>query len=376
MATAPVNAGFYADFGKMEQLRNTAQRDPQAAVKAAAKQFESLFTQMMLKTMRSASLGEGMGDSEETKFYQEMFDQQLSVQLSSGKGIGLAEKLISQLQRGGLAGAAPAVGADKAVGKTAIQAPLPLAHGPAPGIALPATGAVAGPQAATTAPMTIAPMPVAPMTGAPPEAAIAPAGAVSPAAPPASTDAPAEASPDATAAAMAPRARTPREAFIDSVRPAAERVAQQLGVSTETILAHAALETGWGRHLPSMASNNLFGIKAGGSWQGASVQAATTEVTAGQPQSVQAGFRSYPSVSAGLDDYASLVGGSPRFAQALNQGSDVAAYGRGLQRGGYATDPAYVQKLVDTAASVRQLIAAQPLKYVPAPPTTTAGDTG
>ena len=209
MATSPVNAGFYADFGKMEQLRNTAQRDPQAAVKAAAKQFESLFTQMMLKTMRQASLGEGMGDSEETKFYQDMFDQQLSVQLSSGKGIGLAEKLISQLQRGGLAGAAPAVGADKAVGKTAIQAPLPLAHGPAPGIALPATGAVAGPQAATTAPMTIAPMPVAPMTGAPPEAAIAPAGAVSPAAPPASTDAPAEASPDATAAAMAPRARRP-----------------------------------------------------------------------------------------------------------------------------------------------------------------------
>jgi flagellar protein FlgJ len=318
----------------------------------------------MLKTMRSASLGEGMGDSEETKFYQDMFDQQLSVQLSSGKGIGLADKLISQLQRGGLAGAVPAAGADKSAEKPAIPSPLPLAHGATLPIALPATMVVAMP----AAPGIAAPVPAA--------GASVPAGAGAEAAAPAAIQSPALASADATAAAIAPRARNPREAFIDSVRPAAERVAQQLGVSTETILAHAALETGWGRHLPSMASNNLFGIKGGGSWQGASVQAATTEVTAGQPQSVQASFRSYPSLSAGLDDYASLVGGSPRFAQALNQGNDVAAYGRGLQHGGYATDPAYVQKLVDTAASVRQLIAAQPLKYTPAPPTTPAGDTG
>ena len=369
MATAPVNAGFYADFAKMEQLRNTAQRDPQSAVKAAAKQFEGLFTQMMLKTMRQASLGEGMGDSEETKFYQDMFDQQLSVQLSSGKGIGLAEKLISQLQRGGLAGPAAAAGAGvgastgPGAGKDAVPALSHALHGPTIN-ALPA-----GVPAAAA--------PAAPATGAS-AAPLAPASAASASAAPeaATTITPASASADATAAAMAPRAPTPREAFIDSIRPAAERVAQQLGVSTETILAHAALETGWGRHLPSVAGNNLFGVKGGGSWQGASVQAATTEVTAGQPQAVQAKFRSYSSVSAGLDDYASLVGNSPRYAQALNRGDDVAAYGRGLQQGGYATDPAYVQKLVDTAASVRQVIAGQPLKYGPAPPTTAAGDTG
>lgn len=375
MPTSPVNAGFYADFAKMEQLRNTAQRDPQAAVKAAAKQFEGLFTQMMLKTMRQASLGEGMGDSEETKFYQDMFDQQLSVQLSSGKGIGLAEKLISQLQRGGLAGAAPAVAAGK-------DAPHPL-HAPTPPMALPAASGAAlapGTPAAqvSAAPAAAAPAPTATTRTAPAPAEIPPmadpsAAGVAPAATPA---APASTSADATAAAMSPRARTPREAFVDSIRPAAERVARQLGVSTETILAHAALETGWGRHLPSAGGNNLFGIKGGGSWQGDSAQALTTEYAAGAPGQVQAKFRSYSSVSAGLDDYASLVGNSPRFAQALNRGDDVAAYGRGLQQGGYATDPAYVQKLVDTAASVRQVIAARPLKVGLAAPTTAAGDTG
>jgi flagellar protein FlgJ len=342
MATSPVNAGFYADFGQMEQLRNTAARDPQAAVKAAARQFESLFTQMMLKSMRQANLGEGMGDSDETKFYQDMFDQQLSVQLSSGKGIGLAEKLISQLQRGGAAAPGP-VGIAAPVAKPPM--PMHVIHAPT----LPM---------ATT---SVVPVAVDATTQAP---ASAPAVA------------PASASADATAAAMSPRARTPHEAFIDSIQPAAERVAQQLGVSTETILAHAALETGWGRHLPAMAGNNLFGMKAGGSWQGARVQATTTEFSANGARRLQADFRSYPSVSAGLDDYASLVGNSPRYAQALNQGDDVAAYGRGLQHGGYATDPAYVRKLVDTAAAVRQVIAAQPLKNAPLQPTTAAGDTG
>jgi len=367
MATSPVNAGFYADFGQMEQLRNTAARDPQAAVKAAARQFESLFTQMMLKSMRQANLGEGMGDSDETKFYQDMFDQQLSVQLSSGKGIGLAEKLISQLQRGG-AGGAP----------TATPAPTSApAHAPAPG-----GMGIGAPAARAPMPMHVIHAPTLPMatTSVVPVAvdATAQAPAAAPATAPASAPAiaPASASVDATAAAMAPRARTPHEAFIDSIQPAAERVAQQLGVSTETILAHAALETGWGRHLPAMAGNNLFGVKAGGSWQGARVQATTTEFAAGGARRLQAQFRSYPSVSAGLDDYASLVGNSPRYAQALNQGDDVAAYGRGLQHGGYATDPAYVRKLVDTAAAVRQVIAAQPLKNAPLQPTTAAGDTG
>lgn len=352
MASPNVNAaGFYADFARMEQLRNTAQRDPQAAVKAAARQFEGLFTQMMLKSMRQASLGEGLGDSEETKFYQDMFDQQLSVQLSNGKGIGLADRLIAQLQRTGQAGGPPPAHAPAAAGDV---------H------SLPAAKHLAPPIVTTALPQATPTDPTNTDVAAPP--AVAPMSA--PTAQPASGDA------AATAEAMSARPPTQREAFIASLQPAAERVARQLGVSTETILAHAALETGWGRHLPAAAGNNLFGIKAGAGWQGASATATTTEYTRGAVGSTPAAFRTYATREAALDDYAALVGGSARYAGAVGSGDDVAAYARGLQRGGYATDPAYVQKLVDTAASVRQVIAASPLKVDAPRPTTPAGETG
>jgi flagellar protein FlgJ len=328
MATSPVNStAFYADFGKLESLRSTAQKDPQAAVKTAAKQFEGIFMQMMLKTMRAASMGEGMGDSEETKFYQDMFDQQLSVQLASGKGMGLAEKLVQQLQRSGLT---PGAGATAPGTPATDAAPAPMAL---PGASVPASAG------STATPPLRAPV----INGLQPPTTAVP--------------------------------RSQREDFIASIQPAAERIAQQLGVGADTIIAHAALETGWGQHLPAVAGNNFFGIKAGASWQGASTQVGTTEVLAGQPLAVQAKFRSYESVSAGLDDYARVIGGSARYASALNQGADVAAYARGLQRGGYATDPAYADKLVATAAAVRQLVAAPRLKIAAGVPTNTAGGT-
>jgi peptidoglycan hydrolase FlgJ len=343
MATAPVNsAAFYADFGKLESLRSAAQKDPQAAAKAAAKQFEGIFTQMMLKTMRAASMGEGLGDSEETKFYQDMFDQQLSVQLSAGKGIGLADRLLAQLQRSGLTPGGTTQPATPA-------APMPLAAPAAPlALPLPAAGAQ-GDANAPAAPPLRAPV----INGLQPVAQ--------------------PAAPATQSAPVAQQSR--RQDFIDSIRPAAERVAQRLGVATEAVIAHAALETGWGQHLPSASGNNLFGIKAGGSWQGASAVAATTEVGNGQPQRVQAGFRSYGSLAEGLEDYGKVLGGNPRYAQALNQGSNVAAFAQGLQRGGYATDPAYASKLVATAAAVRELAAAQPLKNAAPLPTTPTGGT-
>jgi peptidoglycan hydrolase FlgJ len=333
MATSPVNnPGFYADFGKLDSLRATAQKDPQAAVKAAAKQFEGIFMQMMLKSMRSASLGEGMGDSDETKFYQDMFDQQLAVQLANGKGMGLADKLVQQLQRGGLVpGAASAQDKPAALAMPGAQ-DKPAANG---------------------LPLAVEAPPLAPLR-APVVNGVQPTAA-----------------PMATPTAAT---RSQREDFIASIRPAAERIARQLGVGSEAIIAHAALETGWGQHLPAAAGNNLFGIKAGGNWQGASTLAATTEVAGGQAQGVQASFRSYESVSAGLDDYARVLG-SPRYASALGQGGDVAAFARGLQRGGYATDPAYADKLIATATAVRQIVAAPRLKIATPVPTMNPGAT-
>jgi flagellar protein FlgJ len=153
--------------------------------------------------------------------------------------------------------------------------------------------------------------------------------------------------------------RVERMSFIETIKPYARQAAEKLGVSADTLIAHAALETGWGRHLPAAAdgasSCNLYGIKAGSGWQGAAVHAVTTEYTAGAAQRVPQSFRSYASLEQGMQDYVSLLQGNPRYQQALGTGSDVGAFASALARGGYATDPDYARKLCATAADVRAL---------------------
>jgi flagellar protein FlgJ len=263
--------------------------------------------------MRAASMGESLGDSEQTQFYQDMFDQQLALQMSRGKGLGLAEHLVGQLQR---AGAAPA-----AAGTPAVAAP---------GTPVAAARAVGTPASTATA---------VPATGTSLER---------------------------------------RTHFISSMQPYAAEAGRRLGVAPETIIAHAALETGWGQHLPvgsSGTSHNLFGIKAGRGWTGAAADAVTTEYQGGAATSQHAPFRAYDSIGAGMQDYVGLLSGNPRYAGALNCGDDVVAYANGLQRGGYATDPAYVHKLLATCAAVREAAAHTGLKAATSAPITTGGGT-
>ncbi|WP_377153231.1 glucosaminidase domain-containing protein [Roseateles sp. UC29_93] len=146
-----------------------------------------------------------------------------------------------------------------------------------------------------------------------------------------------------------------RQAFIDEVLPLARGAGAKLGVAPEVLTAQAALETGWGRSpiraADGSSSHNYFGIKATG-WQGAVAQAMTTEVEGGAPVARSEAFRAYASPSQSFDDLARLVGTSPRYQGALNAGADARAYGVALQRGGYATDPAYAEKLTQVAARV------------------------
>jgi flagellar protein FlgJ len=292
MAAATIAPSFYADFQGLDRLRASAGRQDPQALREAARQFEGLFTAMMLKSMREGSLGGGLGDSQETQTYQEMYDQQLALQMAHGKGLGLAEMLMQQLTRANAAHAASAPAA-----------------GPAPGTA-------ASPAAST---------------------------------PPA-------------AAAGARISSTQRVDFVRSMESVAQSAGNSLGVAPDTLIAQAALETGWGRNLPTDASgrssSNLFGVKAGDSWHGASVPATTTEYQQGAPVSTQAAFRSYDDTAQSVGDYVSLLRTSPRYASALGAGSDVHAFASGLQRGGYATDPDYVNKLVATVATLRQMRAA------------------
>jgi flagellar protein FlgJ len=139
----------------------------------------------------------------------------------------------------------------------------------------------------------------------------------------------------------------PIEDFSRRLVPLLRRAAAQLGVSPKTLLAHAALETGWGR---SVVGNNLFGIKAGSSWSGDRVTAATHEVENGQWVPQRAAFRAYPSLDASVQDYVALISGSSRYRAALGLGDDARAYGQALIDGGYATDTTYPNKLATVAA--------------------------
>lgn len=147
------------------------------------------------------------------------------------------------------------------------------------------------------------------------------------------------------------------QAFAAAVAPMAREAGQRLGVAPEVITAHAALESGWGqrplRHPDGTDTHNLFGIKAGGAWSGDVASAATTEYENGVAQPRTERFRSYPDTVSAFRDFSKLLLSNPRYHGALNAGIDVQAYGQGLVRGGYATDPAYADKLARVVARLQ-----------------------
>ncbi|MET0518965.1 MAG: glucosaminidase domain-containing protein [Burkholderiaceae bacterium] len=150
-----------------------------------------------------------------------------------------------------------------------------------------------------------------------------------------------------------------QQEFLRQIAPLAQEAGQRLGVSAEVLAAHAALESGWGakpvRRADGSSSHNLFGIKAGASWRGDVAEAATTEYQPGQAQpiSLRQDFRSYASPAQSFQDLTQLLLGSPRYQGALQAGGNALAYGQALQKGGYATDPAYADKLARVAARIK-----------------------
>lgn len=146
-------------------------------------------------------------------------------------------------------------------------------------------------------------------------------------------------------------------AFLDAIAPLAAETGRRLGVSPDILAAQAALESGWGqrpiRQSDGRDTHNLFGIKAGGAWQGDSASIATTEYEGGAKLTRSERFRSYANPGEAFRDFGRLLLDNPRYQGALNTGSDVAAYARGLARGGYATDPQYGAKLARIAARLQ-----------------------
>ncbi|MFM9917109.1 MAG: flagellar assembly peptidoglycan hydrolase FlgJ [Rhizobacter sp.] len=271
------------DTRALAALRNTASHDPKAAIKETAKQFETMFMQQLMKGMREAqaAMSSGMMENSATKLGTEMLDTEYAKQMSGAPG-GLADVIARQLERQ-MTGSMPA----DAVGAASRLSPIPASAAGAPVSSL---GSAAG---------------------------------------------------------------TRQMEFVQRHTDAARAAEAQTGIPAGYMVAQAAHESGWGRreihNADGSSSHNVFGIKAGAGWSGPVAEVTTTEYVNGTPHKTTARFRSYDSYDAAFNDYARLMKESPRYSGVMAQASSgtatAAGFAQGLQKAGYATDPAYADKL-------------------------------
>jgi flagellar protein FlgJ len=293
-------------------LRLKLKQDPQGGLKQAAQQFEGMLLQMMLKSMRDATPQDGLMDSDQTRFFTSLMDQQLAQNLSAKGSLGFAKLIEQQLGRTTSSGKT-----DSTVSSLELLQKSLLER---------QTASSAVPVAATGA-ERIRNAPVASVESAGPAGATGNAGD-----------------------------------FVNRVWPHAVEAANATGVPAHFLVAHSALESGWGkneiRQADGSPSYNLFGVKAGRSWQGPTVNVQTTEYVDGVAQSSREKFRVYGSYAESFRDYSSLMRNNPKFSGVLGQ-QDGTQFARSLQQSGYATDPMYADKLgrIISGPTLRQALA-------------------
>lgn len=292
-------ASLAIDTQSLESLKQSAKQNSPESLKAAAKQFEALFVNMMLKSMRDATPQDGLFDSQQTKMYQSMLDQQLGQNMAS-RGIGLADVLIRQLSTNQASD-------DGTNGSGGVQTGL--------------TETLKTDLLQSMAPRTVR---ASPRTVEEAGAAI-------------------------TSNASSRPAHV--QAFQEKLTAHAQEASRSTGIPAEFMLGQAALESGWGKRMirttDGTNSHNLFGIKASGNWKGRTVDAVTTEYVNGVPQKRIEKFRAYDSYADSFRDYANLLRNNPRYEKVIANASDVEGFAKGLQRAGYATDPNYAAKLTN-----------------------------
>ncbi|CAI2314951.1 flagellar assembly peptidoglycan hydrolase FlgJ [Vibrio parahaemolyticus] len=308
MMKNPSDIGFIHDISSLDSLRQKAVKEgkdgEQEALHAAARQFESIFTSMMLKSMREANEGfeSNIMNSQNEKFYRQMLDEQMASELSANGSMGLADMIVAQLTAG--------QGNDKS--ETAMR------------------------DAANSA---VEYRRVDPKKAREIEKRLIESGELSRTShTPAKFDSP--------------------ESFVNSMKPYAEKAAKALGVEPSLLLAQAALETGWGQKVVQNArgsSNNLFNIKADRSWQGDKVTTQTFEFHDNTPVKETAAFRSYSNYQDSFNDYVRFLNDNPRYETALQQRGDSESFIRGIHRAGYATDPTYADKVLQVKQKIESM---------------------
>ncbi|KTD98910.1 MULTISPECIES: flagellar assembly peptidoglycan hydrolase FlgJ [unclassified Pseudoalteromonas] len=309
METNHLDKQNFFDLGNLDSLRKEALSSgdastdaSKAALKKAAAQFEAIFTQMLLKSMRKANEAfedkESPLNSSSVKFFEDMHDQQLSTELSSNGSLGLADLIVQQLSPDG---------------KTFM-----------PGSVLRTTNDFLSDMRAGSS---------LPHTQNEENAAINVHNNKADSKVPKASSAPFEST----------------EEFVTTVWEHAKTAAQKIGLNPAVMVAQAALETGWGKHIINKSdgnsSNNLFNIKSDKSWDGEKASKVTLEFEEGTPVKKQASFRAYDSIKESVNDFVDFLTQNPRYQEALQNTAKPSDFLDSLQRAGYATDPNYADKI-------------------------------
>ncbi|ARN76268.1 flagellar rod assembly protein/muramidase FlgJ [Oceanicoccus sagamiensis] len=318
-SNANVGADSYTDLANLNSITQLGKTDKGQALGKIAEQFESMMVRMMMKSMRSANSVFAEGNflsSKEGDMYQDMFDDQIALSLSQGRGMGIAEVMVRQLnQRFG--------SEEKAIAAGSLQEYLNKRNN--------YSGFIPGLESAKAAAS--------------------------------------DTNEQLAAKPVAMEFDGSRESFISQVYGMAKQAAEKLGIAPEALIAQAGLETGWGKKITSIgekSSFNLFNIKADKRWQGDSVTVQTLEVRQGIPTKEYAAFRSYESPKQSFDDYVEFISNSPRYEKA-RQANDSESYIRALEEAGYATDPQYSEKIIrilnspEMKNAVQHAVTSQPI---------------
>lgn len=343
--TSPINSSMtdaqnFLDLNGLNAIRQQSNANDKeskdAALKTAAKQFEGIFMQMLMKSMRKAQEvleSDSPFNSESTKFYRDMHDQQMSLELSNNGSLGLADLIVRQLG-GDTENFTPNSmflsdskfnknNAIENVGKSIEQHGISISKADrqtndSERNALNSTLKIPFPQQSK------------------PQISVVEAFAV-----------------------QSPEYNQPKD-FVTALTADAKRVQEKLNVPFEVVIAQAALETGWGQKIikteAGQSSNNLFNIKADKRWDGDQTHKETLEFEQGAMVKKREPFRVYETIGESINDYISFLSSSERYKGALEKVNNVEQFLQGLQQAGYATDPKYAEKIMGTLRTVTGLL--------------------
>ncbi len=325
------DVGFIHDVGGLDKLRKGAvsgdQESQDKALRAAAEQFESIFTQMLFKSMRNAndSFKSDMISSDNQQFFEQMRDDQMATELSKKGSLGLADMIVAQLspatnqaapeQNGNNLEQQARMAMRRAAADSSLRIPVDYQY---PSVSN-------AKKASQSESLNIEKL----------EQSLA------------------------KKQIKAPQSFDSPKQFVATIKPYAEKAAKALGIDSSVLIAQAALETGWGKKVINNSiesSHNLFNIKADRSWQGDKISKDTKEYHNNVAVTENAAFRSYNNYEESFKDFVQFLNQNPRYERALQQTESSESFIKGIHQAGYATDPKYVDKVLNVMKKVESLI--------------------